>query len=308
MSRSRSIGFVILTIALLSFAGCNSKSNTATTVAPGDTLITVGSFDFAESKVVAEVYSQALEANGYSVRRTFDLGPREFVFPALTHGLVDLVMEYAGTATTFVSLGAVRPSQDADEAHRQLVGVLDRGLVAALAAAPAQTANTFVVTRATAEKYGLHDLSDLASVAAKLTFGGPPECATRPLCLVGLATTYGVTFRQTVSLDAGGPVTREALRNGGVDIALLFTTDPAIGGEGFVELSDDRHLQPAENITPLIRTAIITRWGTDVVSVIDNTSRRLTTDAVRSLNAQMDSEQADVTAIAAAWLRSVGTS
>ncbi len=139
----------------------------------------------------------------------------------------------------------------------------------ALAAAPAQNANTFVVTAETAARLDLDEVSDLAAVAGRLTFGGPAECATRRLCLVGLTDVYGVTFGDVLALDPGGPVTRQALRNGEIDVALLFTTDPAIEREGFVELTDDRGLQPAENVTPLIRSEVVERWGDDVVGVID---------------------------------------
>jgi osmoprotectant transport system substrate-binding protein len=179
--------------------------------------------------------------------------------------------------------------------------------VRALAAAPAQNANTFVVTAETAARFGLDEVSDLVGVADQLAFGGPAECATRRLCLVGLEDTYGVNFERVLALDPGGPVTRRALRNGEIDVALLFTTDPAIPSEGWVELVDDGRLQPAENVTPLIRREVVERFGEDVVAVLDGVSRHLTTDAVRELNAAAGDapERADVEAVAAEWLRSV---
>jgi osmoprotectant transport system substrate-binding protein len=309
MSRWRNRGFsrlvAAVTLAVLLVACSGSEPIASSGAQLDDDVITVGSFDFAESIVVAEVYSQGLEAAGYKVRRAFDLGPREFVGPALSAGLVEFVPEYAGTASEFYSLEDAKPSDDAGATHGELTrAVGGQGLVA-LAAAPAQDANTFVVSAATASRLHLKTLSDLHAVAPQLTFGGPPECPTRPLCLKGLADVYGVKFREVVTLDAGGPLTRDALREGLVDVALMFTTDPTIAADGLVELVDDRGLEPAENITPLVRAEIVARWGTDLVAVIDSISARLTTTAVRDLNAAARAENADVAAIASAWWTAV---
>ena len=165
--------------------------------------------------------------------------------------------EYAGTAAQFFGFGAAAPSPDANVTHDQLVRALGRRQITALAAAPAQTANTFVVTRGTADRYGLRTLSDVSRVAPQLTLGAAPECPSRPLCLLGLRRVYGLAFEEVVPLDAGGPVTRQALRNGDIDVALLFTSDPAIGDDSLVELVDDRGLQPAENVTPLVRSEVL---------------------------------------------------
>lgn len=284
-------------------AGCSS-TRTDSTLAErtGDATVTVGSFGFAESRLLAELYSQALEQAGYPVQRAFDLGPREFVAPALVLGLVDLVPEYAGTATQFFGFGAAAPSPDVTATHDDLVRALGDRPITALAAAPAQNANTFVVARHTAERYGLRTLSDVAPVAAELTFGAAPECASRPLCLVGLRRVYGLAFKEVVPLDAGGPVTRQALHNGDIDVALLFTSDPAISDDGLVELVDDRGLQPAENVTPLIRTEVLSRYGGRLADVVDGVSRRLTTAALRDLNARLARGDGAVAEIVAGFL------
>jgi osmoprotectant transport system substrate-binding protein len=309
MRRHRSLIVALSAVSLLLLPACASdRDDTTVSSALDDDEITVGSFDFQESVVLAEVYSRALEKAGYRVERQFALGPREFVGPALKAGLIEFVPEYAGTALEFVSLGASTATSDAAVTHETLVRSLGDGDVLALAAAPAQNANTFVVTAETAQRLDLDEVSDLAAVAARLTFGGPAECATRRLCLVGLADVYGVTFGDVQVLDPGGPLTRQALRNGEIDVALLFTTDPAIEGEGLVELIDDRNLQPAENVTPFIRSEVVERWGDDVVGVIDRVSRVLTTAAVRELNAAASGEPGsdDAASVAAAWLLSVG--
>jgi osmoprotectant transport system substrate-binding protein len=285
-----------------SLVACASDTDSSPAKANlNDDVITVGSFDFDESVLLAEVYSQGLESAGYTVNRQFSLGPREFVGPALSAGLVELVPEYAATAAEFYSLGEAEPTDDVAVTHTALVNAIDGTPLDALAAAPAQDTNTFVVTGETAERLHLQTVSDLLPFAGELTFGGPPECRTRSLCFAGLQDTYGLQFAQFVALDASGPLTHDALANGLVDVAVMFTTDPTIADQGLVELEDDRALQSAENVTPLIRTELVDRFGPDVVAVIDNVSAELTTDAVRHLNAAVRLSGSDPATVAAAW-------
>ena len=307
MNAGRStLSAALVLVALTACAPSTDDSRAQTAL--GDDAITVGSFNFPESVLLAELYSQALEAGGFTVDRAFDIGAREFVGPALDAGLIELVPEYAGTALAFRSRGAARPSADVDATRRDLTRLLAGSDVTALGSAPAQDANAFVVSHDTADRYHLQRLSDLADAAGSLSFGGPPECPSRPLCLEGLQARYGVRFDEVVALDAGGPLTHQTLRNGGVDVALMFTTDPEL--DDYVVLADDKRLQPAENVTPLIRRDAVERFGPDVVEVIDAVSRQLDTDTLRELNA-IDAEQPgsdDVASIAATWLRARGGS
>jgi osmoprotectant transport system substrate-binding protein len=289
--------------ALLGLAACGDDARPEAADALDDQAVTVGSFAFPESVLLAELYSQALEDNGIPVIRAFALGPREFVGPALRAGLIELVPEYAGTAVGYFSAGDVAPSADPVATHRALTDVVDGTAITALAASPAQNPNTFVVTADTARRHGLTALSDLAAAAPELVLGGPPECPTRPLCERGLRDVYGASFADFVALDAGGAVTRQALDNGGVDVALLFRTDPRLGD--YVELTDDLHLQPAENVTPVARVEVLDRWGADVSAPLDAVSGELDTDALRQLNAAIASGD-DVVSVATAWLRSRG--
>ncbi len=269
-----------------------------------DDAVTVGSFDFAESALLSELYAQALEGEGYAVERAGAVGPREIVAPALVRGLLELVPEYAGTALTFLSLGDTSPTADAASTHEALSrSAAERGLVA-LAPSPAQDANAFVVTRATAERLGVEKLSDLAPLAGDLSFGGPPECATRPLCLEGLQDHYGIKFGTVLALDPAGPRTREALQDGAIDVALMFTTAATIDADDLVVLADDRQLQPAENVTPLVRQDVVDRWGQELVDTVDAVSERLTTDELRRLNALLDAGTPRT--VAAEWLREQG--
>jgi osmoprotectant transport system substrate-binding protein len=314
MRRRRTIAIWVLA-ALVGGAGCSSEpddradspeARVATTL--GDDTVTVGSFDFAESELLADIYSQALEAEGYDVRRAFGLGPREFVLPALAGGLVEVVPEYAGSALQFSSLASDAGTDDVEGTNDQLAELLaDRGITV-LAPSPAQDANTFVVTRDTAEREDLRTLSDLAAVAPELTFAGPPECASRPFCLLGLERVYGLSFREVLALDAGGPLTHQAIANGDVDVALLFTTDPALIDGDLVELEDDRDLQPAENVTPLVHADVVDHFGPGLAARLDAISQRLTTDGLRALNAQVAAGDQSVAAIASEWLAAEGLS
>jgi osmoprotectant transport system substrate-binding protein len=296
---------------MVSLSACTSSTGRVSP-APGQpagrhgAVITVGSFDFPESVLLAEIYGQALAAARFPVRILPNLGPREVVDSALMDGLLQLVPEYAGSALEFFSLGRRSASADARAAHRALAGsVAGRGLMAARPA-PAQDANAIVVTAATAARYRLRSIADLAKVAPGLTFGGPPECPGRAYCLSGLKRVYGLRFKAFIPLDAGGPLTLQALQAGYIGAALLFTTDPSIPARHLVVLADDRGLQPAENITPLVRRDAITRYGPRLLAVLNRVSVRLDTGVLRALDARVELRGQAPRLVARGWLRARG--
>ena len=272
----------------------------------GPGVITVGSFDFPESVLLAYLYAGMLSARGYPVRVLPDLGTRELVEPALMTGLVQLVPEYTGSALEFVSLGRAHATASVAATAAALARwMAARGIVTARPAA-AQDANAIVVTAATAARYRLRAISDLAGPARGLVFGGPPECAERPDCLPGLRQVYGLRFRAFAALDAGGPLTRQALVSGDIGVALLFTTDPAIAADHLVELADTRRLQPAENVVPVLRRATAGRYGAGLLAALDAVSARLSTAALTALDAQVELDGRDPRAVAGDWLRDQG--
>jgi osmoprotectant transport system substrate-binding protein len=302
-------------VALLALAACAGSSGpppagqaetgaTAIEVLEDDA-VTVASFDFPESTLLAQLYGQALEASGVEVRYELEIGPRELVQPALARGLVELVPEYAGTGLRFTSMGTAVPSDDV----RATTTALDRALrerqAVALAPAPAQNANAVVVPRGLAERYELDEISDLADLAPDLRFGGPPGCPDRPYCLAGLEDTYDLRFEEFLPLDVGGPLTHQALAGGHVDVALLFTTDPLLVGGDIVELADDRNLQPAENVTPVVRREVVDRFGDRLVAAVDAVSARLTTGELQVLNGRV-AEGDPPAEVAADWLDAEG--
>jgi osmoprotectant transport system substrate-binding protein len=302
----RSFGLLAFAGLSVTLVGCGSQPQAdGRDSALGDRAITVASFDFPESELLAELYAQALETGGFDTRLEPRLGPRELVQPALASGLVEFVPEYSGTALEFLSLGAAAPTADAGVTRAALRRTVDHDRIVALEPAPAQNANAVVVSRELADRYDLDEVSDLEDVAPRLTIGGPPECPTRPFCLAGLERVYGLRFESFLPLDAGGPLTHQALAGGHVDVAVLFTSDPKIDTPALAVLDDDRRLQPAENVVPLVRAEIVERWGDDLVRLVDGVSARLTTDDLRALNARVAAGESPA-AVAERWLDGEG--
>ena len=287
-------------------AACTGGEPTDPAGLRADGALTIASFDFSESAIIAELYGQALADAGFRVEVLHEVGPRELLQPALERGLVEFVPEYMGTALGFLTRRPDAASADVNETYRALASELeDRGIVA-LEPAAAQDANGIAVTQETAERYDLETISDLAPVAGELVFGGPPECPERPLCLLGLQEVYGLSFESFSSLDTSGPITAAALRAGQVDVALLFTTSGYLGEGDLVLLRDDRELQPAENVVPVVRSDLIRRLGEGFRETVEAVSRRLTTEDLVELNRQVTLEGGEPGAVAADWLAAHG--
>jgi osmoprotectant transport system substrate-binding protein len=287
-----------LGVSFLLAAACTGGGPAAPATAMGDDAITVGSFNFPESRLLGELYAQALERAGFRVVRSFAIGPRELLMPALQRGLLEVVPEYEGSALAF--LGGHPTADPAETAGALRVALAGRGLTA-LTPAPAEDRNTFVMTADTADRLGVRRLSDLRTDAGSLRFGGPSECQERPLCLGGLREVYGLRFASFTLLDAGGPVTLQALREDFVDVALLFSTDPALGGGEFVQLVDDRMLEPADRVIPVINDEVASRFGPEATETLDAVSRTVTTAGLRQMNAQVAGGIA-IAEVASSWL------
>jgi len=300
----RRVGLVLLMSAM---AACSRTGpSTSAIVAPADEAVVVASFNFPESVILAELYAQALEEVGVAVARQGEVGPRELMAPALEQGLVDLVPEYLGSALAYLDPSSAGVSLDAEAASRRLGEILDARGVVVLDHAPAQNQNGFVVTTETAARFGLSVVSDLAPVAGELVFVGPPECRDRPFCLPGLRTTYGLEFQSFLPLDSGGRQTRAALTGGDADVGLLFITDGHLATGDFVLLDDDRGLQPAENVVPLVRRSAVERWGDVLVDRLGAVSAALTTRKLTEMNAAVDIGGESPAEVAADWLDDQG--
>ena len=307
MPRQRKVlAAAFLALAVLC-AACTGPGNRGSSAAPAagraDAVITVGSFNFPESVLLAYLYAGALAAKGFRVRVLPDLGSRELVDPALMNGLIQIVPEYTGSALNFLSLGRLAATSDAAATYRSLTRSAERRGLVAGQPAPAQDANAIVVTAATAARYHLRSIADLLKAAPNLVFGGPPECRERADCLLGLKRIYGLRFKTFVATDTGGPLTLQALDAGQIGAALLFTTDPGIASRHLVVLTDNRALQPAENITPLIRRSTVERYGPRLLATLNAVSARLTTGTLSHLNGRVQLAGLKPQTVASGWLR-----
>jgi osmoprotectant transport system substrate-binding protein len=292
-------GAAIAAFALIA-AACGSGGDGGTIEGP---TITIGSANFSENALVAEIYAQALESEGYQVERKLNIGSREIYAPALEAGELDLIPEYIGTMLTYLG-GTASP--DSAETHAALQVAWEPAGIEVLDYAPAQDKNGFVVTQATADELGLAKVSDLAAHNGTLVLGGPPECPEREFCLKGLEDVYGLSFAEFRPLDVGGPITVAALEGDEIQVGLLFTSDGTIVAKGFVLLEDDKGLQPAENLAPAVRSEIIEAYGDKFAETLQKVSSNLTTAELTALNKFVGIDGEDPDKVAADWLKAIG--
>lgn len=265
--------------------------------------ITVAGFNFSESSILADIYGKALADKGYTVNYKLNLGSREIVEPAIEKGDIDLYPGYAATELEFVNKAKGEAGSDPQANVTKLNGYLNPKGVQALTPSPANDQNAFAVTKATASKSNLVRLSDLAPVASQMTLGGPPECPTRPFCQAGLQSAYGLKFKAFKALDAGGPLTKNALANGDIDIGLVFSSDGGIVAKNLVVLNDDKHLEAADNIVPVIRTKVANSEVTALLNKIDAT---LTQNDLVAMNKSADVDKQDPSTLAQNWVKQHG--
>lgn len=261
--------------------------------------VIVGSADFTESQLIASIYSQALQANGVGVKEQFNIGSREVYIEALKDGSIDLVPEYTGALLSHLDPKSTAATPDAVTA--ELKDKLPEG-ISMLTPSKAEDKDVVAVTQATADKYRLKAISDLAPVAGELVLGGPAEWKTRTQGVVGLRDVYGLNFKDFVSLDAGGTLTMTALTSGQIQAGDLFSTDPGLKANNLVALEDDKNLFAAENVVPLIKAG---KQNDTVTNTLDAVSAKLTTDDLISMNAEA-ATGTNLADIAKKWLAEVG--
>lgn len=258
------------------------------------------SYDFPENQILTEVYAESARRAGLPVAVQHGVGTREVVAPALQQGVVDVVVEYLGTALAFFRPSATKLSREPAEMHAVLSRTLGGRGVRVMNAGRAEDQNGFAVTTAFAAARGVARLSDLGEIAPQLTFGGPPECPDRPFCLAGLEEVYGLQFGDVLAMPSRG-ATVEALLSGQIDVGLLETTDARLAVAPIQLLIDDRDLQPPENVVPLVRTDALDRWGVDLQQALDDVSERLTTNDLVQLNRAVEIDGLTPEEAAARW-------
>jgi osmoprotectant transport system substrate-binding protein len=266
--------------------------------------IVIGSTNFEEQAIVSNIYGDVLKRAGFHVTVEPALGTRAIVVPAIEKGQIDLEPDYAASLLAFLHGGTPQKAGDniatAIPADRK---ALARYGVTVLNPSKALDTNVFAVTQATAKKYHLTTLSSLKPYASKMILGGPPECPTYAGCEVGLEKVYGLHFAGFKPLDEAGPLSVAALKDGEVQVVELFSSDGNVVANHFVALIDNKHLEGADYIVPVIRKSVDTPEVTRLLNGID---AKLTTVAISKLNLEVTAKKEQPAAVAAAWLRSVG--
>lgn len=283
-----------------SAAGAGGGGSSAATFPSGTGSITVGSADFPENTLLADIYGDAMAAKGVSVKKKLNIGERAAYLAALNDGSIDFIPEYTGSILSYLDKSATAKSaEDVYTALQAKVGpkltVLDKSA--------AQDSDTITVTKDTASKNNLKTLADLCPVASKLVLGAPSQFQTRPDGVPALKSVYGVVFKKFTPLAAGGAVTVTALKNGTVDAADIFSTDPAIAANGFVSLEDPLNMFAAQNIVPLVTKAKVTQTIAQAANAV---SAKLDTQMLADLVTKVQTDKQDPDKVAKDWLSQNG--
>jgi osmoprotectant transport system substrate-binding protein len=268
--------------------------------------IKIGSDNFYESKLVAEIYAQVLENAGYTVERKFGLGSRQERIPAMDSGQVDLVPEYVGSGLGFYDKSKI--SGDGQKNADALQEALKAKNITVLAIAPGTDTNAFAVRADTASTMSLSKMSDLAAHQDQLKWGLPSDCDTNPLC-AGALKDYGINYppKQRTALGACDVPMAQALQGKAIDVAEFCSTQPAIAQFGFVVLEDDKQTQPAENHAPLVRDDDLAKVDKDAFSkLLNDASAKITTEELTKMGVEVAVNQKDVAEVAKAFLQAQG--
>ena len=306
----------VLALAACGSSGSSSKTTSpatsaaATTASPTETAtgaggyptspgsLTVGSAGFTENVLLADIYGDAMSVKGVKVSKHLNIGERPIYMKALNDGSIDFIPEYTGSILSFLDASAT--AKTPSDVYTALQQKLDPKQVA-LKYAAAQDSDTITVTQATAQKYHLTSIGDLASVASHLTLGAPAQFKTRPDGVPALKSVYGVTFGRFTPLEAGGAITVTSLKNGTIDAADIFSTDSSIAKNNFVSLGDPKSMFAAQNIVPIVNKSKLTQPMVDACNAV---SAKLDTKTLASLVDKASSGDPDK--VAKDWLSSVG--
>lgn len=294
-------GLAILTSATLAACGSGSGSNSNPLQSGSKGSVVVGSANFPENEVLAEIYIQALQGKGVKVTPKLNIGSREVYYPELKKGAITILPEYNGalllTSVDTSSTAATTAAVDAAlKAHLpSSLEILQPSL--------AQDKDSVTVTQALAAKDHLTSISDLAKFAKNLVIGGPSEFKSRQEGLLGLESIYGLHFKNFIPLDESGPVTLQALTTGRVQAADVFTTTPQIITDHLLSLSDPKSLFAAQNVTPLVYKKGV---NSTIVATLNAISAKLTTAGLLSMDKQIIIDHANYTTVASNWLKQEG--
>jgi osmoprotectant transport system substrate-binding protein len=291
--------------ASLVLAACGSSSpSNPLSGSSGSGSVVIGSANFPENELLAEIYSLALKAKGVKVTDKFNIGSREVYYPEIKKGAVSIIPEYNGTLLTVI-LDPKSTAHTTDQVNAELKTRLPASMEI-LTSSSAQDSDSVTVSQAFASAHNLtssSSIADLAPYVSSMVFGGPPECATRSDCIPGFKTNYGLTFKSFDPLDESGPITIKALQDGTVQAADIFTTTPQIATDHFVTLSDPKFNFAAQNVTPLVYKPAMTPT---IISTLNAISAKLTTAELLQIDTAVIVNHDSYQAVAAGWLKAEG--
>ena len=291
--------FAALAVSAIVAAACGSTSPSGGS-SPSKGSLTVGGFNFPESSILAYIYGKALEHDGYTISYKVNLGTREVVAPALKSGQIDIYPGYAATDLEYWDQSKGLANGDVNATASNLNQYLGQSQLVALTPSAAVDQNAFAMTKSNSSKYNATKLSDLAAIGGQLVLGAGPECPTRPYCQPGLKSTYGITFKDFKALDTDGPLTRAAFKSNTIQVGLVFSSDGDLNALGLVVLQDDKHLEAADNVVPILRQAAATD---EVKKILNNIDGQLTTADLITMNSQVSLLHQDPDAVALAYLQ-----
>jgi osmoprotectant transport system substrate-binding protein len=306
--RTLAIGAALLALVMSACApgdgGTSEPADASGTAMAERPEVSIGSAGFPEAALVAEIYAQALEANGFTVDRHLELGERPAVRAAFDGDEINLAPDYLGGLAAFFEL---EPSSDADAVHESLVTALEAEGQTILDYSPGTDEDGFAVRQETADEFGLETMSDLAAVADQLVWGLATGCPDNPVCGPGLMEVYGIDIStlETESLPPCSPEIAEALNSSAIDVGQVCTTQAEIASFNFVVMEDDGGLAPAQNLAPVLTQELADAGGSDLTDPLNAVTELLTTDELIALNLQI-AEQQSYEDIAAQWLADNG--
>jgi osmoprotectant transport system substrate-binding protein len=290
----------------LSLAACSSSSKPSNPLGSSGGSkgsVVVGSANFPENELLAEIYSLALQGKGVKVTDKFNIGAREVYYPEIAKGAITIIPEYNGALLT-TSVDTKSTAATTSDVDAALTSKLPSTLEI-LTPSTAQDKDSVTVTQAFAKKHHLTSIAQLKSIAGTMTIGGPPEFKTRTDGLIGLKNNYGLTFKAFSPLDESGPITLAALKDGKVQAADVFTTTPQIITDHLVALADPKFNFAAQNVVPLVYKKGVNPL---IVSTLNAISAKLNTANLLAMDKQVILDHASYQSVAAAWLKSEGLS
>jgi glycine betaine/choline ABC-type transport system substrate-binding protein len=293
----------------------STSSGSQTTASSGSTIqknsanssktVTIGSKNFTEEFILGEIYSQALQAAGYKVKKQLNLGSEQIAYRAVKSGQVDAYPEYTGTAlTSFFKMKATDVPHNDQQAYQLAKADFAKQGLTALPATPFTDSNGVGMLKATADKLGISKISDLTAKAPSLTFSGTPECPQRPDCLLGLKQVYGLKFKKVVAIDPG--LRHKVLDSGQADVSIVYTTDGQLAQGKELLLQDDKHMFPPYNVTLVFRDAALQKLGPDAQKTIALVQKGLTTEAMQELNSRVSIDKQKPEDVARQYLQEAG--